>query len=108
MADKTTKNITATLLRGKTYYYKGTRFDKGEPVSISLSLAEEIEEINDEVTDKDGEIRQKPCFKVEYANSKAAPVTVGKKVTKRVRKELELGGDKSPAAPASIKKRVVK
>jgi len=61
----------ATLVRGKVYFYKNERFDRGvaRPVTEDLGLI--LETIVDERIDMDNEVYEKPLFKVEYGVPKS-------------------------------------
>jgi hypothetical protein len=80
---------TATLIRGQVYNLRhpdskpgapkdSLRFNRGVPIVIDdPKIAKMLEEIVDETTDGDGEVFEKPVFKVEYGvedpTTEAAP-----------------------------------
>lgn len=60
------KRITATLIRGRYYSYKSVKFYKGEPQEVTPEFAAELEDLVDEVVDREGELIEKPRFKLNY------------------------------------------
>lgn len=67
------KRITATLIRGKFYSYKGNKFHENKPQEVPKELALELEELVDEVVDRENEIIEKPRFKINYNAAPVAP-----------------------------------
>jgi hypothetical protein len=59
------KIITATLIRGRFYAYGNVHFYRNEPLTVSEDLADELEELADEVKDNEGESFSKPRFKID-------------------------------------------
>lgn len=55
---------TATLIRGRVYFYKDKRFDANEVVIVDDPLAAILEELHETVTDSDQEAYEKPMFDV--------------------------------------------
>ncbi len=73
MAKQNDTCIVATLLRGKTYIYKGHRFDYNVPVIVEdEEIAEAIAELGIDVIDRDGELLTKPRFDVDFEASRSA------------------------------------
>ncbi|MET4190692.1 MULTISPECIES: hypothetical protein [unclassified Bradyrhizobium] len=64
---------TATLVRGRIYYFKETPFEIGIPKPVSEDVAAALEELHDETTDADGEVFGKPLFHVQ--RNQVAPTT---------------------------------
>lgn len=57
---------TATLVRGRTYVYKGIHFKCQVPQVVDKEMADYLAGQFHEVTDSDGEAIEKPYFDVEY------------------------------------------
>jgi len=55
---------TATLVRGRVYYYKDHRFEIGKIVVVDDELATILEDLVEEVSDGDNERFEKPRFQV--------------------------------------------
>ena len=58
--------ITATLVRGLCYVYKKQFYRTGQPKVVDEALADELEELADDVHDADGEIIEKPLFDIDW------------------------------------------
>jgi len=63
----------ATLVRGRVYFYKETRFDVGVPVVVDRATAKVLEDFVAETRDGDGDAFEKPLFNVEYDVPPPAP-----------------------------------
>jgi hypothetical protein len=61
---------TATLVRGKVYVFKGlnqekaVHYKRGIPLVVAADLADELEELVEEIHDSEGEIFDKPYFAI--------------------------------------------
>jgi hypothetical protein len=104
--------ITATLIRGKKYSYnqilkqdevgnatetKFWAFERGIPVPVSSGLADELEELCEIDTTRDGDEIEKPRFKID----RNAPRQSAKVLdpNKKVRMRL-VRADEAPRPPA--------
>lgn len=56
---------TVELLRGRVYWYKDKEFKKGDIEVVTDELAAILEVLHQEVTDKEGELYEKPFFEVK-------------------------------------------
>jgi hypothetical protein len=79
MNDKT--NCTATLLRGGVYYFGDQRFERDKPVKVTGEVADQLEELFEEVrVGRDDEKVKRPLFEiVRNATTKDAAETKGLK-----------------------------
>lgn len=63
-AETQQKNVTVRLVRGRVYYYKNERFEKGKDVKVTSDLADELESLAITRFDRDGEKFDKPRFRI--------------------------------------------
>lgn len=80
---------TATLLRGRVYFYKDQEFKLGEPSIVTDQIADVLEELHHEVKDKDGEIYEKPFFDVRRGVPRPPPKVAPKKSVRRLKASVE-------------------
>lgn len=105
---------TATLKRGRIYFYRNISFERNKPVAIdnallvthnlqdkldAATLAEELEDLFETITDSDKEMFEKPIFTVLH--NQEAPLTAieeaAAKRPRRVRTFVEVP-DRAPRA----------
>jgi len=80
MANRTKKVITATLIRGSYYCYKGVAFRRNEPQTVeSVEFADELEELSDVIKDFEGEAFNKPRFVINREATKVSAVQLSAK-----------------------------
>lgn len=56
---------TATLIRGRVYYYKNEQFLYGQPVEVDTATAEILKELHEAINDTEGETFEKAYFHVK-------------------------------------------
>lgn len=98
---------TATLQRGRVYYYANIPFERGVPLAIDDKLCKtfnyeggaeflttELEDLFEEITDSDSETFAKPIFEVK--RNQPRPMTAEEKVRaekpRRIRQYVEWPG----------------
>ena len=90
MSRLTGKVDTATLIRGRTYTLRSIKFERGVPKVITdKAFLEILEDEVDEVPDGEGEVYEKPRFRIDrsVANPEAGGPTVKRlSATREVRK----------------------
>jgi hypothetical protein len=81
------ENITATLIRGKTYVFRGIKFTRGDAIEVDSDIAAELETKVDIVMDLDGEEFEKPLFAVN-GFKQSASATSDKKIRRTHRRRV--------------------
>jgi hypothetical protein len=57
---------TATLVRGRVYFYKNEEYKRDVPKVVDEDTALELEALTEEVYDSDGDVMDKHVFKVAF------------------------------------------
>ena len=91
------KVTTATLLRGRVYVYAKVHFQRGVPTVVGGALADELEDLFDEVRDSDSDTFEKPYFLVEHNVDPPDSVEKREEEKKKARRRLR----RLPAAISS-------
>lgn len=78
--------ITATLERGRVYYYKDHRFEVGVSTVVSEDLASILEDLYDQTTDSEGEAFEKPYFHVQRGVPRPVLVKEGSRSGRTIRR----------------------
>lgn len=118
MATRTESKITATLIRGKNYFFKDIHFVAGQPTEVDRELAEELELLFDEITDSEQQVVLRPRFKLDYhanAPESSAKAMFAKKPSKKLQTSATTKEDEAddkprlrkPFAPKGVRPRVV-
>lgn len=58
---------TATLVRGRVYFFRNEKFELGVTRVVPDELANDLEELHDTIKDTDGDYYEKPFFDVQRA-----------------------------------------
>jgi hypothetical protein len=77
---------TATLIRGRVYFWKNLQFNYGLPVKVDEETGIALEEIHEEVPDGEGEVFEKAFFHVKrnQPEPSKAPLDGSKKPMRRL------------------------
>jgi len=99
--------ITATLIRGRVYYYKNIEFRRGKATVVTDPvLAAELESLVEDVEDTDSEVFEKPFFSVDFYAQ--PPGQEEEEEVPRVRRRKAITEDDDrPARPKRLKRRRV-